>query len=199
MALTGGIATGKSHCLAKFAELGAPTIDSDSLARQAVAPGTPGFDAVVARFGSAILRRDGSLDREALGRLVFSDPAARRDLEAIVHPVVYGAITRWFESLTRPNSAVNVAIADIPLLFETGRAADVDRVIVVACRLDQQIERLMNRSGLSESEAVLRIASQVPLTEKVKKAHYVIDTSGSPSETNLQVVDVWERLTTDVS
>ncbi len=194
VALTGGIATGKSYCLARFADCGAPTLDADLLARQAVAPGTGGFAAVVSRFGAAVEKRDGGLDREALSRLVFSDPAARRDLEAIIHPAVYAAINRWFEGLSRPGGTVKVAIADIPLLFETGHERDFDRVVVAACRPDQQLERLIARSGLTEADAQRRIDSQMPIDEKAKRAHYVIDTSGSEAETNFQVEDIWQKL-----
>ena len=105
VALTGGIATGKSYCLTRFAEAGAPTIDADALARQAVAPGTSGFAAVVARFGEAVVAADGGLNREALGRIVFADAAARRALEAIIHPAVYAAIERWFDGLAGPGAA----------------------------------------------------------------------------------------------
>lgn len=196
VALTGSIATGKSYCLARFADLGAPTIDADALARQAVAPGTAGFDTVVARFGGGVLRRDGSLDREALARLVFKDEEARRALEAIVHPVVYAAITRWFESLDKAGDSVAAAIADIPLLYETGRERDFDCVIATTCRPEQQLERLMERSGLTEPEAQSRLDSQMPAADKARKAAYVIDTSGTFPETNLQVLDVWEKLKT---
>ncbi len=196
VALTGGIATGKSYCLTRFAELGAPTIDADLLARQAVAPGTAGFDAVVSRFGEAVRTRDGGLDREALGRLVFSDPAARQDLEAIVHPAVYAAIDRWFAGLSRPEGRVKTAIADIPLLFETGRQGDFDRVIVAACRPEQQLERLIAR-GLSEAEAQKRIDSQIPIEDKARRAHFVIDTSDTEAETKLQVIDIWDRINRD--
>jgi len=196
VALTGGIATGKSYCLARFADLGAPTIDADVLARQAVAPGTAGFDAVVAEFGKSVLRRDGSLDRDALARIVFTDVAARRALEAIVHPIVYAAIGRWFESLDQSGDSVTAAIADIPLLYETGHAADFDCIVATTCRPDQQLERLMGRGGLSETEAQDRLQSQMPAAAKAAKATYVIDTSGSLMETNLQVLDVWESLRT---
>jgi dephospho-CoA kinase len=195
VALTGGIATGKSHCLARFTDLGAPTIDADVVARQAIAPGTPGFDAVIGRFGDSVLRRDGGLDREALGRLVFVDPAARRDLEAIVHPVVYNAIRDWFAKLSNAPSLVAAAIADIPLVYETGHEADFDRIVVTTCRLEQQIERLMERNGLSEEDARRRIDNQMSAAEKAARADFVIDTSGSPAETNLQVIEVWNELT----
>src|SRR5215469_13643842 len=112
--LTGGIATGKSYCLRSFAAHGAATIDADQLARDAVAPGTPGLQAVADRFGSAILASDGTLDRAALGAIVFADSKARASLEAIVHPDVYRRIREWFANLP---SGTAVAIADIPLLF----------------------------------------------------------------------------------
>ena len=194
VALTGGIATGKSYCLTRFAELGAPTIDADVLARQAVAPGTPGFAAVRERFGQAILRRDGSLDRDALGRLVFSDVQARRDLEEIIHPQVYEGVRGWFERLEASPNPVPIAIADIPLVFETGHEADFDSIIVVRCLPEQQLERLMARTGLSEADAQQRIDTQLPIGVKASRADYVIDTSGSFAETNLQVVQIWGRV-----
>src|SRR5947209_5335555 len=117
VALTGGIATGKSYCLARFAQLGASTIDADALAREAVTAGSPGLAAVVAAFGSGVLAADGSLDRPALARVVFSDPKARAALEAIIHPEVYRRIRQWFANLP---SGTGVAMADIPLVFETG-------------------------------------------------------------------------------
>jgi dephospho-CoA kinase len=192
-ALTGGIGSGKSFCLARFAELGAPTIDADGLARQAVAPGTAGYDRVIARFGDAILKADGSLDREALGALVFSDLDARRALEGIVHPVVYAAIERWFEGHSRTGH-VDVAVADIPLLFETGRESEFDRVVVAFCPVALQKTRLMERNGLSGAEADRRIASQIPIEEKAAKADHVIDTSGTFDETTRQVREVWTKL-----
>jgi dephospho-CoA kinase len=192
--LTGGIATGKSYCLGRFAEAGAATIDADALARQAVAAGTTGFRAVVDRFGAAILRPDGSLDRAALGRLVFADPDARRALESIVHPAVYGAITRWFETTARAGRAT-VAIADIPLLFETGHEGEFDDVIVVACPPAMQLARLVARDGLPDDEARRRLASQWPIDEKRARGDYVIDTSGSFSQTDEQVRMVWAKLT----
>ena len=195
VALTGGIASGKSYCLSRFAALGAATIDADVLARQAVATGTTGFDAVRARFGAAVLTPEGGLDRDALGRLIFSDAASRRALEAIVHPVVYGAIERWSDTLLQ-NGQHTVAIADIPLLFETGRESDFDAVVVAACRPAQQIERLVSRSGLTRADAERRINIQLPLADKARRADYVIDTSGSFDETDAEVNRVWQELKT---
>lgn len=193
VALTGGIATGKSYCLARFAQAGAPTMDADVLARQAVATGTAGFDAIRSRFGAAVLTPEGSLDREALGRLVFSDLASRRALEAIVHPTVFAAIQRWFEHLSRTGQHP-VAIADIPLLYETGHDADFDVVVVASCPPEQQIDRLVVRSGLTRDDAARRLASQLPIEDKARRADFVIDTSGTFEETDAQVAQVWSEL-----
>lgn len=199
VALTGGIATGKSYCLTRFAELGAATIDADRLARDAVAPATPGFAAVVERFGSDILDATGALDRAALGRVVFADERARRDLEQIIHPRVYAAVESWYAALQGGAPAPPVAIADIPLLYETGREQEFDRVVVVACRPEQQAERLMARSGLSREDALARIVSQRPITDKTRRGDYVIDTSRSFDESDRQIREVWAQLTRDAS
>ena len=197
VALTGGIATGKSYCLEQFERLGAKTIDADVLARDAVAKDSDGLAAVVRRFGGGVLTPDGNLDREALGRIVFEDPAARHDLEAIIHPVVYGAISRWFEWLdANERSGTHtdtIGIADIPLLFETGHQTDFDAVIVAACRRDQQIERLMAR-GLTRTDAEHRLAAQLPIEEKTRDAEFVIDTSGPYSDTDARIKQVWRAL-----
>lgn len=190
-ALTGGIATGKSYCLGRFAALGVPVIDADQLARIAVAPGSPGLAAVAARFGPSVLQPDGALDRAALARLVFDDPDARAALEAIIHPDVYRRIREWFAQLP---ARTTVAIADIPLLFETGREADFDRVIVCACAPELQIRRVMARDGLSEPEARARLAAQWPIERKVAKADYVIRTDGTLEETDAQVAEVAKAL-----
>jgi dephospho-CoA kinase len=192
-ALTGGIATGKSYVLARFAALSVPTLDADRLARQAVEPGTPAWQAIRERFGLAVLSADGRVDRRALGALVFADPAARRDLEAIVHPVVYRAIEEWFADVERAGRH-RVAIADIPLLYETGRAAAFDVVIVVACTPEEQIARLMARDGLSQKEAQQRLAAQWPIGDKMARADFVIRTDGSFEDTDRQVREVYEAL-----
>jgi dephospho-CoA kinase len=197
VALTGGIATGKSYCLEQFERLGAKTIDADVLARDAVAKDSEGLKAVVRRFGVDVLTPAGDMDREALGRIVFDDAAARRDLEAIIHPVVYGAISRWFEWLdANERSGTHtdtIGIADIPLLFETGRQSDFDAVIVAACRPDQQIERLVAR-GLTRHDAEQRLAAQLPIEEKARGAEFVIDTSGAYPDTDARIKQVWRAL-----
>ena len=190
--LTGGIATGKSHVRAVFEALGVPTIDADVLAHEAVAPGSPAFEAVRTRFGPAVLDSTGGLDRRKLGSVVFADPQARKDLEAIIHPQVVEAIDRWFSSLDA--QAHPFAIADVPLLYEAGRERDYDVVIVTACELPTQIRRVMARDSISEADARLRIAAQLPIEEKVRRADHVIRTDGLLATTNAQVHEVYKRL-----
>jgi len=190
-ALTGGIATGKSYCLQRFASLGAATIDADVLAREAVAPGSAGLRAVAERFGAGVIAAEGHLDRPALGRLVFADSKARAALEAIIHPEVYRRIREWYANL--PASAA-VAIADIPLVFETGHNHDFDDVIVCACSPEEQVRRVMARDGLPEPEARARLAAQWPIAEKVARASRVIWTDRGFSETDRQVADVYTAL-----
>ena len=194
-ALTGGIATGKSYCLARFGALGAAVIDADRLARDAVAPGTEGLARVVERFGAAFVNPDGSLDRPALGRLVFSDRTARADLEAIIHPEVYRRIGEWFANLP---AGSRVAIADIPLLFETGHQHDFEVVIVCACSPSEQLRRLTVRDGLTEEAARARLDAQWPIEEKVARAHVVIRTDGGFAETDRAVARAYESLKSDV-
>ena len=194
VALAGGIATGKSYCLARFASFGVPVIDADQLARDAVAPGSRALEEVSARFGAAIIRPDGSLDRASLGQIVFNDRGARADLEAIVHPEVYRRISEWLATLPL---RTRVAIADIPLLFETGHTHDFDRVVVVACDPREQIRRIIARDGLSEREARARLDSQWPIEEKEARADYVIKTDGSVADTDTQVRTVYELLSAE--
>jgi dephospho-CoA kinase len=190
-ALTGGIATGKSFCLGKFAALGAAVVDADVLARAAVEPGSRTLSQIAARFGPSVLRADGTLDRAALARIVFADRVARADLEAIIHPEVYRRIGEWFADLP---AGTRVAIADIPLLFETGHEHEFDRVIVCASDPAAQIRRMMTRDGLSEAEAHARLAAQWPIDEKVSRAHHVIRTDGTLADTERQVKTIYEIL-----
>lgn len=190
-ALTGGIATGKSYCVARFAALGVPVIDADVLAREAVAPGSAGLRAVEERFGSRVIQADGTLDRAALGSIVFSDRTARAALEAIIHPEVRRRIREWFAQLPHETP---LAIADIPLLFETGQEHDFDCVIVCACEPMEQMRRMIARDGLSEEDARKRLAAQWPIDEKVARAQYVIRTDGPFADTDAQVASVLAAL-----
>lgn len=185
IALTGGIATGKSLVAARLRTRGVPVVDADQLARQAVAPNTPGLAAVVTRFGREVLRPDGTLDRARLAHLVFADPAARDDLERIVHPEVRRRIDAFFRALPADTP---IAVAEVPLLFETGRAEAFDGVVVVACGPDLQRQRLIARDGLSPDDADRRLAAQWPIERKVERADHVIRTDESVEET-MRAVD----------
>lgn len=189
--LTGGIATGKSYCLKRFAALGVPVIDADVLAREVVEPGSPALQMIRIRFGPSVMAPDGSLDRPALAAIVFSDKTARADLESIIHPEVYRRINEWFAN--QP-PGVRFAIADIPLLFETGHEHDFDAVIVVACEPFEQLRRLIERDGLPEEAARARLAAQWPIGEKVARADFVIRTDGTFDETEQQVRAVFDAL-----
>ena len=192
VALTGGIATGKSYVLEQFRRRGVPCLDADTLAHGVTAAGTEATSAIAARFGADILGADGSVDRAKLGSIVFADPAARHDLEALVHPAVYRAITaglRAFELLDAPP----LAVVDVPLLYESGHAEDFDRVIVTACPPEMQLARLLER-GLSDGGARQRMAAQWPTEKKARRATFVIRTDGTLEETDRQVELVLETL-----
>ena len=191
VALTGGIATGKSHVLDQFRKRGVPCLDADLLTHGVESAGTEATQAIAARFGD-VLAADGAVDRQKLAPLVFADPGARRDLEAIVHPAVYRAIAaglRAFELL----GGYPLAVVDVPLLYETGHAPDFDRVIVMACPPEVQIARLIER-GMSDAEARQRIAAQWPTEEKAARADFVIRTDGSVEKTDEQVDTILRSL-----
>jgi dephospho-CoA kinase len=192
VALTGGIATGKSHVLDQLRRYGVPCLDADALAHGVEAAGTEATQAIAARFGADVLAQDGSVDRSRLGPIVFADAAARRDLEAIVHPAVYRAIAAGLRAFELTESA-SFAVVDIPLLYETGRAGDFDAVIATVCRPEAQLARLIAR-GMSEEEARQRLAAQLPPEEKARRADFAIDTDGTFKQTEQQVADVLERL-----
>jgi dephospho-CoA kinase len=189
--LTGGIASGKSTAAELLAERGAVLVDSDVLAREVVEPGTPGLAAVVERFGPEVLR-DGRLDRPALGRIVFADAAARRDLEAIVHPAVRSR-ARELEAQA-PADAVVVHV--IPLLVETGQADDFDVVLVVDVAPEVQRERLVRRDGLSGAEADARIAAQASRADRLAVADHVLDNGQGLGDLEEQVARLWPELVT---
>jgi dephospho-CoA kinase len=191
VALTGGIATGKSYVARRMRAADVPVVDADVLAREVVAPGTPGLAAIAGRFGAGVIGPDGALDRARLADMVFRDPAARSDLEAIVHPAVRAGIERFFQALP---AGTPVAVADIPLLFETDRAAEYDAVVVAACPPDLQVARVVTRDGTSREQARQRMAAQLPIEDKVRRADYVIDTSGSYADTDAAVDDVLAAL-----
>jgi dephospho-CoA kinase len=189
VALTGGIATGKSYVLGKLRDRGVATIDADDIVHEALGPGTRTTKSIAAQFGGVFLKPDGSIHRTLLGVKVFRDPAARLTLEAIIHPVVYDEIAKWYAALDRP-----MGVASIPLLFETARERDFDFVVVTACTPEQQIQRLIERDRIDEDEAKQRIAAQLPTDEKVKRADFVILTGGSKLATDKQVDELLVQL-----
>ncbi len=196
VALTGGIATGKSYVLSRITASGVPTIDADGLVHQALAaPGSSAVAQVAARFGRRVLAGDGSVDRKTLGALVFGDTKARVDLEGILHPEVFRRIDDWFSAI--PDAFAPFAVADIPLLFETHHEGLFDRIVVTICSPEEQLHRLRERNGFAEEEGRKRLAAQWPIEEKARLAHYVIDTSGPFAETDKQVERVLEALRTD--
>jgi dephospho-CoA kinase len=172
--LTGGIATGKSTVSRLFVECGASLVDADSLAREVVEPGKPAWKEIVEAFGRDILRADGTVDRERLGRLVFGSPAQLERLNAIVHPHVFAEEERLSRKIAAANPHA-VVIFDAALLIETGAHKSKDRVIVVTADTQTQLDRLMARDRLTADEAQQRIAAQMPMAEKIKVADYVLD------------------------
>ncbi len=180
--LTGGIASGKSTVAKFFAALGVPIIDTDQVARQVVEPGQPPLERLVERFGSAILTPDGHLDRPKLREIVFSDPKARADLEALTHPAIGTAVEAWSAAAGGPYQ-----ILIIPLLVEKNLASQVDRVLVVDCNEDTQIRRLQARDGSTAEQARAILNAQTSRTARLKTAHDVIENEGDLSAVRDQV------------
>jgi dephospho-CoA kinase len=191
--LTGGIASGKSTVSEAFARLGAKVLDADKVAREVVLPGQPAWLKMQQAFGPEYFLPDGEVDRSKLRRLVFADPEERDKLNAIVHPEVMKAINRRFEQLTT-SAQDAVVVVDVPLLLEVGVAHRFDRVIVVYVTENVQIERLVQRDGITKEEATEALRAQMPLSQKVEAADFVIDNSGTRYETQAQVEKVWQEL-----
>jgi dephospho-CoA kinase len=191
IALTGGIASGKTTAAYELKKLGAEIIDCDALSRQACGKGSIVLKKIMRCFGRGILKKDGSLNRRKLGITVFSDKAERRKLESIIHPYILNKAVKIIKNL----KSGRLAVLDAPLLFETGLDRFVDKVIVVWAPRKIQIRRLNSRNNLSPCEISMRIASQMPLSVKKKKADYVIDNSGKPSLAKNNVKKIWEVLT----
>ena len=192
VAVTGGIGTGKSVVLAQLAASGAPVVDADTVVHDCLRAGTPAVQAIRERFGGTIIAGNGDVDRARLGAVVFEDERARRDLEAILHPAVYRAIDAWMRA--REAGGALVAVAEIPLLYETGHDGDFDCVVVTACELEEQVRRVVGRSGLGEADVRRRIAAQWPVEEKARRADFVVRTGGTLEETRSQARSVWDAL-----
>jgi dephospho-CoA kinase len=195
--LTGGIATGKSTVSRIFRDLGCLIMDADLLAREVVEPGQPAYQKVVAEFGREILEAEGRIDRKKLGALVFSDPGKRKRLEELTHPEIRGRQAVILQSLAEEGFD-GIVLFDAALLVETGGARNMDRLVVVYADEATQRKRLMVRDDISEAEAAQKIRSQMPLEEKVKQAHYVVDNSGAREETERRVREVHQALLADL-
>jgi dephospho-CoA kinase len=191
--LTGSIGVGKSFVVSIFAELGCHVLDADLTAREVVMPGTPGLNALTESFGKDILNTDGTLDRKRLGALIFADQDQRQRLNHILHPFI---IARQDEILREweAQDPAGIGIVDAALMIESGGYKRFDKLIVVHCRPEAQLERLMLRDKLSYEEAQRRIASQMPQEEKQKFADYLIDTSDGFDLTRARTVEVYNQL-----
>ena len=196
--LTGGIASGKSTVSGMFRELGAHIIDADVLAREALEPGLPAYHETIKVFGRRIAGSDGRIDRRALGKIVFGDPERRRALEAIVHPRVFEEEARIFGELSARDPH-GIAIFDAALLIEAGAHARMDRVVLVWCREETQVARMVEKWGLTREEAVVRVRAQMSLDEKKKYADYVIDNDGDIARTREQVARIYSELNNNLT
>jgi dephospho-CoA kinase len=191
--LTGGIAAGKTVVADRLAELGAVRIDADRLAREVVEPGTPALAEIARRFGPGVIQADGSLDRAALGAVVFQDPDARRDLEAITHPAVRALSARRMAEAGEADPDV-VVVYDIPLLVESGRVDEFDRIVVVHAPREERIRRLVELRGMPREEAERRIASQASDEDRLAVADDVVDSGVSLESTLAQTDRLWANL-----
>jgi len=191
--LTGGYASGKSTVAKMFVELGAALIDADKLAREVVEPEKAAWFEIVTNFGKGILLGNREIDRKALGEIVFKDKEERERLNAIVHPRVLEEELKAIEKI-REREPDAITILSVPLLIESGHYRHCDKIIVVTVDEETHIKRLMERDGFAREEAVRRISAQMPLSEKVKYADFVIDNSGSIEDTERQVKEVFSSL-----
>lgn len=191
--LTGSVATGKSTVAKMFKKCGAIVIDADELAREVVQPGKPAWREIVRTFGRRILNLDRTIDRHALGAIVFHDKKKLRHLERIIHPRVAREQIRLTKQATKNNPKA-VVIYDVPLLFEAGIDKRVDKTVVVAATRETQIMRLKNRNGLTRAEALRRIRSQMPLAMKRLRADYILDGTKNRESLSRDISRLFEDL-----
>ena len=191
--LTGSIAVGKSFVLGILSELGCRVLDADATAREVVAPGSAGLQLVVDAFGHEVLRQDGTLDRATLGAIVFSNDEKRQHLNSILHPFIIAAqdeqLRKW-----QDESPGGIAVIDAALMIESGGYRRLDKLIVVHCLPEVQLERLISRDGLSPEAAAKRIAAQMPQEDKIKYADFLIDTSEGFAAARAQTESVFREL-----
>jgi dephospho-CoA kinase len=191
--LTGGIATGKSTVSALLKKAGAVIIDADRIARKVVNKGQPAYREIVQNFGETILLPDGEINRSVLGDIIFNDPHKKQLLNRIVHPHVRKEQNRQLKHIQK-NDSNTIVILDIPLLIETQMCGDLSEVIVVYAPEHIQIKRLMRRDGISKTDALARVRSQMPIEEKKDKATIVIDNSGTRENTRTQTLKIFQHL-----
>lgn len=194
--LTGGIACGKSYTLRALKRLGAETIDSDLLARRVVAQGLPAYEQIVQEFGRGVLKTNGDLDRKRLGEIIFTDSESRRRLNEIVHPHILAEEEKRIAHLEREDHSPKapMVVVDAALMIEAGSYRKYDFLIVVYCHPGIQLRRLMARDQISEEGALLKVATQLPVIEKIQYADFVVETSGKMSDTDEQVRQVFKEL-----
>ena len=191
--LTGGIGSGKSTVARRFAELGASVYSADEISRRALDPGEPCYQRVINEFGESILAADGTINRKALASIVFSDEQKRKQLNEIIHPfVIEQLFSRAKDELSGREHAI--AIFDIPLLFESGLDAQMDRTLVVACDEQERIRRIVERDRVTPKHAIARIRAQMPEEERWQRADYVLENSGSLDELIRQVDALYHLL-----
>lgn len=193
LGITGGIASGKSYVTAIFREFGVPVVSADDLARAVVEPGRPTLQALRQCFGEAIITAHGELDRARLAEIIFADRAARRDLNRIIHPAIATLAELTLQQLK--DAGKRLIVYEAPLLFEAGAENRVDAVLMVSIDPELQRRRLARRDGLDDAAVTARIAAQMPQEEKVARADYVIDNSGSRAKTRAQVNALYHQLT----
>ena len=193
IALTGGIATGKTFVLKCFSDKGIPTIDADRIAREIVRPELPAWKLIRSEFGSNFFTNNGELDRKRLAEKIFTDDEARTKLEAITHPYVKIKISEWFKGLEH-GLISKIGIADIPLLFEAKLAEGFDKIIVTTCNPITQLRRLMKRDNLSDTEARDRLRAQLPTESKESQADFIIKTNQNFKTTERQVEKILKNL-----
>jgi len=191
--LTGGIASGKSTVAHLFRERGAEIIDFDELAREVIRPKSPAYEKIVSTFGDEILLSNGEIDRKKLGAIVFQELSKLRQLNDIVHPFVFAEWRKLIEEIKKEKTS-KIVISDLPLLFETNSAPLFDVVVLVFIPKEKQLERLMKRDGIPYDRAMLMIASQMPIEEKIPLADVVIDNSFPLEKTEKEVEQVWKDL-----
>lgn len=195
LGITGGIACGKSLVCQFFRELGAAVLSADALAREVVRPGEEAYKQIVAHFGKEILTADGEIDRSRLAEKIFLAPAERQELNRITHPAI-GRLADKRISALRQDPTVPLIIYEAPLLFEAKAEERVDLVLVVATTPKQQLERLMQRDSLSQAEALLRIAAQMPLAEKISRADILVENNAPRAATKKLIQQIFTELTT---